>query len=157
MSSGKKERASFAIPVEMMQWLASSAESHSLKNPSKALRCCINCVALGDVEMEEENDDDCTRKFNYLMMDFELTTDQIKWVDNTFESLFAQKGEASTSEVIRCVIGACMKAEESVVFGVVRCSSKVAACVGAQDAVDTLTKKYGADGVVVKEDIELLK
>ena len=157
MSSGNKERVSFAIPVEMLQWLTASAESHSLKNPSKALRCCINCVALGDVEMIEENDDDVTLKFQYIMTDFELTTDQIKWVDKTFESLCDQKGESSTSEVIRCVIGACMEADAGVVFGVVRCKSNVAACVGAQDAVDTMTKKYGADGVVVKEDIELLK
>jgi hypothetical protein len=49
-----------------------------------------------------------------------------------------------------------MNADENVVFGVVRCKSKVVACEGAQTAVDSLTKRYGANGVVVKEEIELL-
>ena len=153
MSSGKKETLSISLPVEMIDWLNSSAKSQSLSSSSKAARCCINCVALGDVDTIEENSSaSTTQEFDYRAINIELATEQIKWVD----SVCAKSEGSSQSKVVRSVIKACMNAEKDVVFGVVRCKSKVTTCEGAQNAVDLLTKRYGADGVDVKEGIELL-
>ncbi len=148
MSSGEKQTISISLPAEMIDWLESSAKSQSLPSSSKAARCCINCVALGDVEMIDDHDG----KFDYRAVNIELAPEQIKWVD----SVCAKTEGSSQSTVVRSVIKACMNAEADIVFGVVRCKSNVTACEGAQNAVDNLTKRYGADGVVVKEEIELV-
>mmetsp|Transcript_7582 Transcript_7582/g.18561 ORF Transcript_7582/g.18561 Transcript_7582/m.18561 type:complete len:151 (+) Transcript_7582:122-574(+) len=150
MSSGKKQTLSLSLPAEMIDWLNSSAKSQSLPSSDKAARCCINCVALGDVVMIESRDS--IERFDYRAVNIELAPEQIKWVD----SICAKTEGSSQSQVVRSVIKSCMNAEADVVFGVVRCKSKVTACEGAQNAVDTLTKRYGADRVVVKEEIELL-
>ena len=85
-------------------------------------------------------------------MDIELAAEQIKWMDRVCCS--SSEG-SSRSEVLFSVIKVCMDADEAVVFGVVRCKTKVAACDGAQYTVDSLAKKYGSDGLVVKEEIKL--
>ena len=153
MSSGKKQTLSISLPAEMIDWLNSSAKSQSLSSPSKTARCCINCVAIGDVDMiEDEDNTSVSQKFDYRATNIELATQQIKWVD----SICSKSDGSSQSKVVRSVIKACMNAEEDVVFGVVRCKSKVTTCEGAQNAVDLLTERYGENGVVVKEEIELL-
>ena len=153
MSSGKKQTLLMSLPIEMIDWLNSSAESQSLSSYSKAARCCINCVAIGDVDMiEEKSDEKDIETPDYRPLNIELATEQIKWVDSV-----CSKSEGSNqSEVVRSVIKVCMNADEDVVFGVVRCKSKVVACKGAQSAADSLTERYGTGGVVVKEEIELL-
>ena len=153
MSTGKKQTLSISLPTEMIDWLDSSAKSQSLPSQSKAVRCCVNCVALGDVDMiRESNDASAVQSSNYQALNIELAIEQIEWVD----SVCSKSEGSSQSEVVRSVIKACMNAEADVVFGVVRCKSKVTACEGAQNAVASLTERNGANGVVVKEDIELL-
>jgi hypothetical protein len=153
MSSGKKQTLSVSLPGEMIDWLASSAKSHSLPSQSKAVRCCVNCVALGDVGMiEDTSDNSAIPASDYRDVDIELATQQLEWVN----SVCSKNEGSSPNEIMRSVITACMNADENVVFGVVRCKSKVVACEGAQTAVDSLTKRYGVNGVVVKEEIELL-
>jgi hypothetical protein len=49
-----------------------------------------------------------------------------------------------------------MKADEDVVFGVIRCKSKVTTCDGAKEAIELLSKRYGENNVIVKEEIRLL-
>ena len=151
MSSSKKHTLSIDLPTEMVNWLDSSMKSQSLKSVKKAVRCCVNCVATGDVEMSKEiNNVTVDQKANHQKLSIELATEQLEWVDSICSS---SKG-SSRSDVIRSVIEACMKADADVVFGVIRCKSKVTVCKGAQDAVDSLTERYGADGVKIKENIE---
>ena len=153
MSSGKKQTLSVSLPAQMIDWLDASAKSRSLPSQSKAIRCCVNCVALGDVKMiEDDNDETAVPNVNYRALNIELASEQIEWVD----SVCSNSEGSSQREVVRSVIKACMNSEADVVFGVVRCKSKVMACEGAQNAVDSLTERYGANGVVVKEEIELL-
>ena len=154
MSSGKKETVAVSLPITVINWLDSSAKSHSLPSRSKAIRCCINCVAIGDVEMPRHNSEDKHAAFasGHQAVDIELAAEQIKWMDRVCCS--SSEG-SSRSEVLFSVIKVCMDADEAVVFGVVRCKTKVAACDGAQYAVDSLAKKYGSDGIVVKEEIKL--
>ena len=102
--------------------------------------------------IEDEDNTSVSQKFDYRATNIELATQQIKWVD----SICSKSDGSSQSKVVRSVIKACMNAEEDVVFGVVRCKSKVTTCEGAQNAVDLLTERYGENGVVVKEEIELL-
>ena len=158
MSSGKKQTLSVSLPAQMIDWLDASAKARSLPSQSKAFRCCVNCVALGDVKMiEDNNDNDATTavpNVDYRALNIELAPEQIEWVDSV--AVKTETGGSSQSEVVRSVIKTCMNADEDAVFGVVRCKSKVTACDGAQEAVDLLSKRYGENNVEVKEEIQLL-
>ena len=186
MSGSTKSTISVSLPTEMIDWLDVSTKSQSLPNQSKAVRCCINCIALGDVKMiivdddDDDDDDDGGKQSNnsicdYRAVNIELATEQVKWIDsiitrtgtgNNKEGVTEEGTTATTtttttifsnqSEVVRSVIKACMKADEAVVFGVIRCKSKVTTCDGAKEAIDLLSKRYGEDNVIVKEEIRLL-
>lgn len=182
MSGSTKSTISVSLPTEMIDWLDASTKSQSLPNQSKAVRCCINCIALGDVKTiivddDDDDDDDGDKQSNnsicdYRAVNIELATEQVKWIDsiitrtgtgNNKEGVTEEGTTATTttifsnqSEVVRSVIKACMKADEAVVFGVIRCKSKVTTCDGAKEAIDLLSKRYGEDNVIVKEEIRLL-
>jgi Arc/MetJ-type ribon-helix-helix transcriptional regulator len=180
--SSSKSTISVSLPTEMIDWLDASTKSQSLPNQSKAVRCCINCIALGDVKMisiDVDDDDDgggdesnnnASKSSSYCYADYravniELATEQVKWIDSiitrdsgtttttttTTTTIFSNQ-----SEVVRSVIKACMKADEDVVFGVIRCKSKVTTCDGAKEAIELLSKRYGENNVIVKEEIRLL-
>jgi len=152
MSGGKKGTLSVSLPVDMIDWLDASAKAQAIPSRSKAVRCCLNCVALGDVKMVQEGD--CASSVpipDNQELSVELAPQQIDWVN----SIVSKSEGSDQSEVIRSVIKACVNADEEVVFGVVRCKSKVTACKGAQEAVALLGKKYGKDNVTVKEEIKL--
>lgn len=134
----KKQTISLKLPSDVLDWLDSAAEAHSLPDKSKAARCCINCVALGDVVIEpphgaDSNDSDLQE------VNIELATEQVDWLGNECDG----SDEEDRSSVARRAIRACIKADKKVVFGVVRCKSKITACGGAQEAVDLLKEKYG--------------
>jgi len=163
-NTNTKQTLSVSLPSQMISWLEASTKSQSLPTQSKAVRCCVNCVALGDIDMITTADDSCYAV--YQAVNIELASEQIKWID----SIIARTGESDSikntttttpttfsnqSEVIRGVILACMKADEDIVFGVIRCKSKVISCDGAQEAVDLLRKRYGENNVHVKEEIQL--
>ena len=153
MVRSKKQTVSISLPAEMIDWLDSSAKSQSLLSQSKAVRCCVNCVALGDVKMAGEiNDADAVQIHDYQAINVELASEQVQWVD----SVVSSQTDWSQSEVVRLVVKACMNADADIVFGVVRCKSKVTECEGAQAAIDNLTIHSGASGVTVKEEIKLL-
>jgi hypothetical protein len=186
MSGSTKSTISVSLPTEMIDWLDVSTKSQSLPDQSKAVRCCINCIALGDVKMtivdddDDDDDDDGDKQSNnsicdYRAVNIELATEQVKWIDsiitrtgtgNNEEGVTVEGTTATTtttttifsnqSEVVRSVIKACMIADEAVVFGVIRCKSKVTTCDGAKEAIDLLSKRYGEDNVIVKEEIRLL-
>ena len=153
MSSGKKQILSVSLPAQMIDWLEASAKSRFLPSQSKAVRCCVNCVALGDVKIvEDDNGATAVPNADYRALNIELAPEQIEWVT----SVTVKSEGSSQSEVVRSVIKACMNADEDVVFGVVRCKSKVTACDGAQEAVDLLSERCGKNNVEVKEEIKLL-
>ena len=147
--SGKgsaKQTLPINLPTSMIAWLRASTTSYDLSNESKAVRCCVNCVALGDVKFIANADffdknDDCQRT-----MDIELAMEQLEWIDtNTCSTTTATTTTTTTTnfknrnDVIRGVIAACMQAnDKAVVFGVIRCKSKVASCDGAKDAIAKL-------------------
>ena len=141
----------------MIDWLDSSAKAHSLSSKSKAIRCCVNCVAIGDVDMgggvDDKNSVVDISSSKCQSLEIELAPQQIEWVDSMCKN---NDGSLSRSQVVGSAINACMNAEEDVVFGVVRCKMKVSECKGSQKAIEFLSKRYGENGVVVKEDIELL-
>ena len=148
MSSGTKQTISVSLPNEMIAWLDKEVNSQSLSSRSKAVRCCMNCVALDDVKMVITNEDYTSSK--YQALDIELGSEQIDWLHKFTSKDFSQ------SKVIHSVVEACMKADESVVFRVIRCKLKVAECGGAQEVVDLLSKRYGENNVEIKEEIKLL-
>mmetsp|Transcript_5737 Transcript_5737/g.14341 ORF Transcript_5737/g.14341 Transcript_5737/m.14341 type:complete len:158 (+) Transcript_5737:79-552(+) len=157
MSNGTKQSLSIDLPVEMVDWLDSSAKAHSLSSQSKAVRCCVNCVAIGDVDMvggdDETNSVFDTSPSKSRSLKVELAPQQMEWINSICNK---NSGSLSQSQVVGSVINACMNAEEDVVFGVVRCKMKVSECEGSQEAIDLLSQRYGENGVVVKEEIKLL-
>ena len=120
----------------------------------------------------------CCYAVVYQAVTIELAAEQLQWIDSmilactTGESDSLKNTTTTTtittttpttfrnqSEVIRGVIWACMQAEdEAVVFGVIRCKSKVIVCEGAQAAVEMLRKRDGENtvNVNVQEEIQLL-
>ena len=161
-----------ALPQHQWQWLEQMSVKHKLSSSSKALRCCITCVALGDVDatatststtsaphssLEEDRspEDQCAKNDHgdeIVERDVELSEEQLAWLRQT---TLQTSRRASLSESARRVIEACMDAEEYTVFGVIRCKSTIAKCEGAQEAVRNIQEKYGNEEVMVKENIDL--
>ena len=137
----KKQSISLKLPRDVLKWLDSAAEAHSLPDKSKAARCCINCVALGDVTIAPPESG--SKDVDVQEVHIELAMEQVGWLEK-------QCGDTDgddRSSVVRRAIRACIEADEKVVFGVVRCKSKVSVCEGAQKAVDLLKKKYGKQSI----------
>eukprot|EP00566_Odontella_aurita_P025349 CAMPEP_0113527782 /NCGR_PEP_ID=MMETSP0015_2-20120614/1482_1 /TAXON_ID=2838 /ORGANISM="Odontella" /LENGTH=125 /DNA_ID=CAMNT_0000426245 /DNA_START=159 /DNA_END=536 /DNA_ORIENTATION=+ /assembly_acc=CAM_ASM_000160 len=120
------------------------AAAHSLPDSSKAVRCCVNCAALGAVKI---GSDFGVQKGELIERSFVLAEEQIIWAKGKVGS----DDKNAMSTLVADIVKASMAADEQTVFGVVRCKLKVAECEGAKDAVDQIEKKYGA--VQVKEDI----
>ncbi|VEU36885.1 unnamed protein product [Pseudo-nitzschia multistriata] len=153
MSSAKKITLSISLSAAIIEWLDASAKSQSLPSQSKVIRCCINCVALGDVKMTTDgNVSPSVCPSEYRTLNIEVAPQQIDWIDSVVSKIEG----SSQSEIIQSVLTSCMNADKDVVFGVVRCKSKVTACEGAQAVIDSLSKQYGKDNVEIKEEISLL-
>ena len=135
------------------QWLENMATKHKLSSISKAIRCCINCVAL-----EEKSHSPISKQSidshdeEILSKQVELSKEQIAWIETK------QQDSISASEVVQRVVQSCMELDEYTVFGIIRCKSSVAKCEGAQEAMKNVGIKYGKkeDEVVVKENIDIL-
>ena len=139
-------------PVQW-QWLENMATKHKLSSISKAIRCCINCVAL-----EEKSQPSISKQYTdshdeeIVSKQIELSKEQIAWIDTK------QQDGISASEVVQRVVQACMELDEYTVFGIIRCKSSVAKCEGAQEAMKNIGIKYGKkeEEVVVKENIDIV-
>uniref|UniRef100_A0A7S0FT29 Uncharacterized protein n=1 Tax=Minutocellus polymorphus TaxID=265543 RepID=A0A7S0FT29_9STRA len=148
----KKQTISLNLSSGTLDWLDSMAREHSLPTQSKAARCCVNCAALTTTTLEEAGGDDTGGDMQSV--DIELAAEQVDWLESRAgASANDADGRAKISTVLQCILHACRNAEKEEVFGVIRCKSKVAICVGAQDAVGVLEKKYGA--AKVEEEISL--
>jgi len=135
------------------QWLENMATKHKLSSISKAIRCCINCVALEgksqsliSKQSTDSHDEEKASK------QVELSKEQIAWIETK------QQDGISASEVVQRVVQACMELDEYTVFGIIRCKSSVAKCEGAQEAMKNIGQKYGKKEaeVVVKENIDIV-
>lgn len=153
---GGYRRVAVSLTRRQQEWLASMSSKHGLSSSSKAARCCVNCVALGDavpVASADANADGCSncdeRGDALAASEIELSEEQAAWL--------AHNSTGSDSFFSERVIGTCMAIDEYTVFGVIRCKSSVAKCEGAQGAIakigETFDKKE--DDVVVKENIDI--
>lgn len=139
-----------SIPTKQWDWLQSMTRKHQLKDISKAMRICITCHAVGDV-----NSGDTAAVMpmeNLQEREIELSSLQIDYI---------QRNYSDVSTAVTCIVDACANADEYTVFGVVRCKSSIVKCKGAQDAVIDIGKRYEKDVeevmVDAKEDIEFRK
>ena len=157
--SQHKKGVYIEVPLDLTQqqweWLEDMATKHKLPSMSKAVRCCINCVALGgDIAKDEANISSVQSKNNddegaTVTKSVELSTEQVVWMKNK------QKDATSASAVVQ----SCMEMEEYTVFGIIRCKTSIAECGGAQDAVRNIGEKFGKnDGEVeVEENVDITK
>jgi len=126
---------------------------HKLSSISKAIRCCINCVApegksLSPISKQSTDSHDEEN----ISKQIELSKEQIAWIETK------QQDSISASEVVQRVVQSCMELDEYTVFGIIRCKSSMAKCEGAQEAMKNIGKKYGQkeEEVVVKENIDIV-
>ena len=141
------------LTLVQWQWLENMATKHKLSSISKAMRCCINCVALEEKShspVSKQSTD--SHEEESISKQIELSKEQIAWIETK------QQNGISESEVVQRVVQACMELDEYTVFGIIRCKSSVAKCEGAQEAMKNIGQKYGKKGedVVVKENIDIV-
>mmetsp|Transcript_28153 Transcript_28153/g.51973 ORF Transcript_28153/g.51973 Transcript_28153/m.51973 type:complete len:166 (-) Transcript_28153:373-870(-) len=155
--SQHKKGVYIEVPLDLTQqqweWLEDMSTKHKLPSMSKAVRCCINCVASrGDIAKDEaiissgqstNNDDEGATVEKFV----ELSTEQLVWMKN------------KQKDALRVVVQSCMEMEEYTVFGIIRCKTSIAACGGAQDAVRNIGEIFGKnDGdVEVEENVDISK
>lgn len=156
----------FMKPAQM-DWLQSMATKHKLSSPSKAVRCCVNCIAtdydnnlpwIGSFENENG--------VTYILSEqqrtegpaFELAPQQVDWIDsvrneNAYPDVYLHR-----ALFLWRIVKQCGDMDEYAVFGVIRCKSSVTKCEGAQEALKNVAEQYGRkEGEVeVEEDIDLV-
>ena len=142
-----------SLPSTQWQWLEKMTSDHKLSDISKAIRCCVTCVALGDAQMTINGDGDSksaavtTTNAAVVEKDVQLSKEQFQWLKNSQQS-------QSMSQTLQNVVQACMATttSEYTVFGIIRCKSSIAKCNGAQEAVQNIISNFGA-----KNEQEALK
>eukprot|EP00578_Thalassiosira_sp_NH16_P029193 CAMPEP_0181104430 /NCGR_PEP_ID=MMETSP1071-20121207/15424_1 /TAXON_ID=35127 /ORGANISM="Thalassiosira sp., Strain NH16" /LENGTH=338 /DNA_ID=CAMNT_0023187629 /DNA_START=111 /DNA_END=1127 /DNA_ORIENTATION=- len=141
------------------------ATKHELPDASKALRCCINCLALGDASADDDHDDDgdndgssttnngANEDLKGVPRDVKLSKDQLAWLETKRNESNGHDGAAAEGRMVQ----SCMAMDEYTVFGIVRCKSSIAKCEGVQQAIRNIGGRHGLveDEVVVKENIDL--
>ena len=143
------------LSLAQLAWLEAASSRHKLSNSSKAFRCCVNCVAVGDAALLR-NDDDADGEAAY-QADFvvDLSREQLHWLRELTK--IGREDGRDQSAFARRIVQSCMATEEYTVFGIVRCKSSVAACVGAREAMGNIGEAFGLmnEEVLVKENINL--
>ena len=127
---------------------------HKLSSMSKAVRCCVNCIALDDADESSatpratNNDEDGGDGEITITKQVGSSKEQISWL--------AERGEDYC--VSSQILATCMVMEEYTVFGIIRCKTSIAKCEGAKEAVHNIGEQYGQteSEVVVKENIDIL-
>mmetsp|Transcript_14159 Transcript_14159/g.23256 ORF Transcript_14159/g.23256 Transcript_14159/m.23256 type:complete len:158 (-) Transcript_14159:135-608(-) len=140
---------SMDLTSNQWRWLEDMTSKYKLSGTSKAMRCCINCVALGDAQMQS---DGCCGCNDTITKDLELSTEQLAWIEGQ-----KHQCDESTLSIEQKVVSACMKLDEYTVFGIIRCKSSVAKCEGAQEAVENIQQQFSMKKgeVVTKENIDI--
>jgi len=156
-STATKKKSSYTeVPLTLTstqwEWLENMASKHKLSSMSKAVRCCINCVVLGDA------DDECHVQSTYGSDSEECITKQVELSQEQLTWLEAKQKEGG-SELARKLIQTCMNMDEYEVYGIIRCKTSIAKCEGAQQAILNIGEQYNQqkNEVVVKENIDISK
>lgn len=133
----------FLLTQVQWDWLESMATKHKLSSLSKAVRCCVNYIALENIQLADEFDGE-----DGIEKQIELSHGQLTWLARWEES----------NLVAMRLIKSCMATDEYIVFGIIRCKSSIAKCEGAKEAMQTIGEKFGKrdEEVVVKENIDIL-
>jgi hypothetical protein len=155
---GSYQRVKISLSRKQWEWLDDMASRHKLSSPSKAIRCCVNCVALDAEDVlpagSKADGDSCSSDSQeYISREVDLSEEQAAWLrarDN-------EGGDDLNLFFSKRVVAPCMAMEEYAVFGIIRCKKKVAECSGAQEAVKNIAEKFGRkeEEVVVKENIDI--
>lgn len=168
-STSSYTKVPLSLTKQQWEWLENMTTKHKLSSMDKAIRCCVNCVALEGVNVnhtsaattnsQQEIDSSSININNRgeehiqqgIIKQVGLSNEQLSWLDAKFQQ---NNGQG----VARRFIQSCMEMEEHKVFGIIRCKSSVAKCDGAQKSIDTIiAKQYGQkiEEVVVKENIDV--
>lgn len=145
----------FTLTQKQWQWLEDMATKHKLSSMSKAVRCCINCVALEDAADSLSSTDTTFEseqaEQHSIAKQVELSTEQQSWLET-------KQKENNNEHVVQRMIQSCMETDEYTVFGIIRCKSSIAKCCGSLEARKNIGEKYDQkeDEVVVKENIEIM-
>lgn len=165
-NSGGKITVGLCLPSDIIVWLDRMAAAHKLPDRSKALRCCINCVAVGDLHLDTDDDDaNASGKSDggaaagahsakEVEQPMELGSQQVDWlhqIANTTNNANKNNDADATavvvalSPLVKQVVRVCMRTKnnENLVFGVVRCKSRLSECAGAQGVVERLQEQNG--------------
>ena len=151
------------------QWLASMSEKHRLSNPSKALRCCVNCVAsdysrhepwIASFEREHSGTHTLSDEEREEGPAFELARQQMEWIDG----MRCEDGHPDIvlhrALLLRRIVDHCQnQLDEDAVFGVMRCKSSLSRCEGARRAVKDIAELSANEegDVEVRENLDLVK
>jgi hypothetical protein len=131
------------LPITQLAWLEATSSRHKLSNSSKAFRCCVNCVAVGDVSLLKNNDDADGRMEEQGDFVAYLSREQLDWLRDRTE--IGGEDNHDQSAFARRIVRSCMAMDEFTVFGIVRCKSSIAACEGAgRRAIISEMEKHSA-------------
>ncbi|KAL7553307.1 hypothetical protein ACHAWF_016583 [Thalassiosira exigua] len=146
---GDYAQVSIELTEQQWRWLEEMATKHKLSSSSKALRCCVNCIALGDADLGERGAASESGNAERATKSVELSKEQFVWL----ESKRKEHGQG----VAQTMLQSCMSVEECTVFGVIRCKKSIAQCDGAQSAVKNIREQFcqKEEDVVVKENIDI--
>ena len=143
------------LPLAQLAWLDAASSRHKLSNSSKAFRCCINCVAVGDVALLRNDDDANGGTADQADFAVDLSREQLHWLRELTN--IRREDDRDLSAFARRIVRSCMATDECTVFGIVRCKSSVAACAGAREAMGNIGEAFDLmnEEVLVKENINL--
>jgi len=172
MTTTKYPTLRISLPPPQWKWLEKKASDYKLSNVSKAIRCCVTCVALGDAPLVASAEVLGDLGQNTVEKNINLSPEQLQWI----EAEKKNHGVLSASRFLQRIVGTCMtEVTEYIVFGVIRCKSTIAKCDGAQEAVMNIKCKFQdneakpheltsagcsrncgltVDGIFVKENIQ---
>lgn len=157
-------RVRLALSRPQWAWLEEMVSKHKLPSTSKAIRCCVNCVALGDAAAandatNDDNDNGWDGSATTIeTREVQLSGEQLAWLETRRGVRMRREGNDGEGLLERKLVASCMAQDEYTVFGIVRCKTSIAKCEGAKEAVKNIGERYHRqqeEAVVVKENIDI--
>ncbi len=145
-ANNKYAEYTLSLTAGQWEWLDSMAKKHSLSSPDKALRCCLDCIFVDDINMAE-----CPIEFfkgDRVEKTVQLYPDQKTWLEK-----WASGCDGTSPPTL---VRSCEEADENVVFGVIRCRTKISQCDEAMEALNRIKGQNKGKEVEVREDIDIL-
>mmetsp|Transcript_16253 Transcript_16253/g.22704 ORF Transcript_16253/g.22704 Transcript_16253/m.22704 type:complete len:166 (-) Transcript_16253:172-669(-) len=119
--SKDKTKIELQLPECAVSWLKKKAQSNSLSDESKALRCCINYAAQeasDEVLFSKGSLADLKDQKNLVEVTYKLAKSQSDWVEKKSTDF-----NIKASTITMAVLDACMKQTNDSVFKIVRCKT----------------------------------